>query len=235
MAGMRRKPEVRCRQICSGGDNVPTCSPSGYVVERGEQPGQVVGLVVGRRSGRDQTEMRGRQGDRGEQRDGLQARGSVVPHILTQRRPVGEEHRVELRRLSRTTELLVVGHVVDPIGRTVRVAPRGLVMTGRIDERVEAELTPPPCHVAALSIVALQWSVAIRARFRSSHHQLTMGDPKWPSPTVASIESRRGYRRKIDRVGLPEVRRYLRDTTFGPRRADVHRAGSSPPPVVVML
>jgi hypothetical protein len=63
-----------------------------------------------------------------------------IADVVGERRPVGEEDRVELVRFRALGQLLIVGNVEDALRRRVLLAPRRLVVAARIDEEVEGKL-----------------------------------------------------------------------------------------------
>ncbi|MET4388251.1 hypothetical protein ABIB73_004013 [Bradyrhizobium sp. F1.4.3] len=127
LRGLRR---ARCHDVPAG----PAATD---VIQRGEEPRQVVGLSISRRCGRDQADPTGSGRDRGEQGDRLKSKPLRIADIVRQRRAVGEEDRVELVRFSALRQLLVTGDVEDAIGCRTPVAPGRLVMAVWIDEEVE--------------------------------------------------------------------------------------------------
>src|SRR5690606_16872952 len=96
VGGLRVEVEVAGCLIAGGGHDVPAGSAAADVVERGESAGQVVWLVVRRRRGRDQANVAGRAGNRGEQDRRLEGAARSPADRIQQDRAVGEEDRVEL-------------------------------------------------------------------------------------------------------------------------------------------
>src|SRR5581483_11789825 len=76
----------------------------------------------------------------GQQRDRLELVARPVAGAPPDR-AVGEEDRVELGGLRAAGDVLVEGDVADALRAAVGVAPRGLVVAGVVDERVEGELS----------------------------------------------------------------------------------------------
>src|SRR5580704_13451433 len=61
--------------------------------------------------------------------------------LLAGRRAVGNEEEIKLAALRRAGELAVMGNVEAGIGLGVGMPPRGDMMTGRLHEGAELELT----------------------------------------------------------------------------------------------
>src|SRR5690606_36308587 len=110
------------------------------VVQGGEEPGEVVRLEVGGGRGADQPDPFGGHGDARQPGERLEPEPAGVPDVVRQRRPVGEEDRVELGRLGAAGELLVVGYVQDAVRGGPGVPAGGLVVPGRVDGQVEVQL-----------------------------------------------------------------------------------------------
>ncbi|MET4631773.1 hypothetical protein ABIB83_008838 [Bradyrhizobium sp. I1.8.5] len=127
------------RARCHDGPAGPAATD---VIQRGEQPRQIVRLSIGRRCSRDQADPLGGGGDRGEQGDRLEPEPLRIADIVRQRRAVGEEDRVELVRFIALRQLLIIGDVENAIGCRTPVAPGSLVMTVWIDKEVEGKLPP---------------------------------------------------------------------------------------------
>jgi len=137
------------------------------VIQRCEQPREIVGLGVGRRRGRDQPDAPGGRRDGGEQGDRLEPEALGIADIVRQRRTVGEEDRFELVRLGALRELLIVGDVEDAIRRRGLVTPGRLVMTVRIDEEIEGKL--PSAH---------GWLANVECQHRLGASELYVDDRK---------------------------------------------------------
>ena len=137
---MLGQPEVGGSQIRTRGDDVPPSASVRDVVERGEQPSQVVRLVVRGRRRRDQSDPLGCHCNGRQQGDRLQRPCGTVLDVAAQRGTVGEEDSVELRRLSSASDLLEIRDVEQTFRGCPRMTPRRFVMTGGVDERVEAQL-----------------------------------------------------------------------------------------------
>src|SRR3954469_21176799 len=110
------------------------------MIKGGKQPREVVGLVVGGRSGADQADAAGGGGDCGQERDGLEAEALGITDIVGERRAVGEEDGIELIVLGGGRELLIIGDVENAARRRALVAPRRFVVSAGIDEQVEGKL-----------------------------------------------------------------------------------------------
>ncbi|MFK4633216.1 hypothetical protein ABIF02_005743 [Bradyrhizobium elkanii] len=106
----------------AGRDDVPARPAAAEVIERCEQAGQVVGLGIGRRRGRDQADPFRGDGDCGQPGDRLEPEALCVANIVGERGAVGEKDRVELLGLGALRQLLIVGNVKDAICRRAVVA-----------------------------------------------------------------------------------------------------------------
>ncbi|MER7005481.1 hypothetical protein ABT297_20885 [Dactylosporangium sp. NPDC000555] len=111
---------------------------STFQVQRRELPGQVVGLEVGRRGGRDQADVAARDRVGGQQRDGLEQRHPILG-VVQQQRSVGDEDRVEFPPLRELDEPDVIGDVVVAGQVAAGTAPGGDVMACRVEVEVEVE------------------------------------------------------------------------------------------------
>ena len=149
LLGLRHgvQAEVVGRGLAPGGDDVPAGAATRHLVEAREEPGQVVRLVEGRAGGGDQADPLGGRGDRREERDRLEPVGGAVGRSPPGR-TVGQEDRVELGGLGLAGDVLVPADVAEALCAAVGVAPRGLVVAGVVQERVEAELS---AHASPLS------------------------------------------------------------------------------------
>ena len=155
VAGPVVEPEVG-RLLSSGrGDDVPAAPAAAHVVDRRQPPGQVVGVVVGRRDGGDEPDAARRLRQRRQQRQRLQLARRPELARAHRRRAVGQEQRVELRALGQPGQADPVVQIeVGP-----RVAggqpPRGLVVARLHQERVEMQFPSLVSHRLVLHRLVL--------------------------------------------------------------------------------
>ena len=64
MLHMLFQPEIQRRVGVGRGDDVPAGAPAAEMIERGEAARDVIGLVEGRRAGRDKADVLGDHGQR---------------------------------------------------------------------------------------------------------------------------------------------------------------------------
>ena len=131
VGGRRRRP---------GGDDVPADPAAADEIQRGELPGEVVGLGIGGRGRRDQPDAAGRERERAERGDRLQPDAGRALHVLAHGELVRQEDGVEQPGLRAAREILVVADVGERQRRSVGMAPRGFVVTAAVDEEIEVEL-----------------------------------------------------------------------------------------------
>jgi hypothetical protein len=117
------------------------------VIERGELPREVEGLGIGR-GGRREADPARRYRERRKRGDGLEPAARRLRHVLAERELVGEENRIEQRRLRTAREVLVVADVGECERRGRRMAPRRLMVSAAVDEQVEMQLPFHGCHPA---------------------------------------------------------------------------------------
>ena len=128
-----------------GGDDVPAGAAARDVVERGEAAGDVVGRVEGCRGGGDESDALGDGGQRGQERERLEAGYGVaalqrVNRHVEHGQVVGHEEEVELRRLELLGEAPEVGEVEVGVREGAGIAPRTGVDGNRAHEGAEVEL-----------------------------------------------------------------------------------------------
>ena len=115
------------------------------MVQRGEAPGDMVGLVVGRRRGGHQTDVLGDRRQRREQGERLE-RGHRVAALqrfdrhVEHRQVVGHEEGVELARLQLRDEALHVAEVEIGVRKGARIAPGAGVDADRPHEGAQLQL-----------------------------------------------------------------------------------------------
>ena len=126
----------------AGGDEVPTGAAAADVVQRGELPRDVVGLVVGGGGGGDQPEplrhhrQRRQQGERVEGGDGGAALQRLDRHVQ-HGQVVGHEERVEAALLQPTREAHQMLEVEIGVREGAGVAPGRGVDAHGAHERAE--------------------------------------------------------------------------------------------------
>ena len=134
--GMARPAEVGRLGVVERRDHVPGRAAADHVVERREDAGHVKRLVVRRRVGAADAEMTRGQPHRGEERDQVELDhadavahgfGMVVAVAVGHGQAVVEEGEVELARLERARDALVVVGGEEVLCRG-RMPPRGRVV-----------------------------------------------------------------------------------------------------------
>ena len=148
------EPEIQRRIRIGGGDDVPAGAAIADVIERGEAAGDMVGLIEGGRSRRDQPDMFGhgrqcrQQRERLERGDGVAALQRIDRHVQ-HREMVGHEEGVELSGLQFPDQLLDMRKIEIGVRPGAGIAPRAGVNRDRPHERAEPQLTfchwPIPC------------------------------------------------------------------------------------------
>lgn len=143
------------------GDDVPGSPAGAEVIDRGELPRDVERLVVRRRRGRRETDVRGVHGEGGQQRQRVELEEAApsaqlvgVPVRGADAHPVGDEEHVELAALGGVQELAVVSEVQAAVRAGRGVPPGGDVVTGGQEEGSQTERTA--CHAHSRSPVSLQ-------------------------------------------------------------------------------
>ena len=101
--------EVLAGERVPGGDHVPRGAAGREVVEPGELPGDLVGLVERGVDGAGQSEVLGDRGERGQHRERVGAADDVevvdLAVLLAQPQPFGQEEEVELGALGGLREV----------------------------------------------------------------------------------------------------------------------------------
>ncbi len=137
---MLRQAEVLRGLRRAGGDDVPAGPPAADMIQRGEQPRQIIRFQIGRGRRRDQPDAAGDGGDRRQPCDRLDARARRITDIVRQCRPVGKKHRIEFRELGALRQVLIIADVEHTLRRGPFVSPSRFVMTARINEQVQCKL-----------------------------------------------------------------------------------------------
>jgi hypothetical protein len=81
---------------------------------------------------------------------GLEPDAWRLRYVLCERELVGDENRVELRRLRPPGQILVVADIGQRQRRRSRMPPGGLVVPAAVNEEVQVQL---PLHRAHLSVL----------------------------------------------------------------------------------
>ena len=125
---LRVLTEIQRRIWIRGGDDVPPRPAAAEMVERGEAPGDVIGLVEGGRGGRHQPDplRRARQG--GQQREGLEGGDGVaalqrIHRHVQHGQMIRHEEGVELRLLQPAREMAQMREVEVRVRPGARIAP----------------------------------------------------------------------------------------------------------------
>lgn len=139
------------------------------MVERSELAGQVERLGIGGRGGGDHPDAVRRDRDRRQYGDGFEPGARRLRHIPAERQLVGEEDRVEQRRLGALRQILVVANVGQRQWRGVGMPPRGLMMATAVDEQVQVQL---PLHRVILGSAPHRHKPARPGRRRTSSNLL---------------------------------------------------------------
>ena len=134
--------EVPGRSVTGGGHDVPPCPAAADVIHGGEPPGQVVGVVVGGGGRRDEPDAFGDGGDGRQQYGRLEAAVRALSDVAVQYWRVREEDRVERSAFRGPGKPLEVGDVGPGEAVAFRQPPRGFVVPGAHEERVQVQL---PC------------------------------------------------------------------------------------------
>ena len=144
----RLQPEVLGFELRPGCDHVPAGAALADQIQGGELARQIVGLVVGGGCRRHQADMPGDHGQRRQQRHRFQL--DHVPAgprqratrniVLTNSGTVGKEHHVELAALGDLRAAHIVLDAQRAVGRHIRMAPGGRVITVATDRQTEPHL-----------------------------------------------------------------------------------------------
>ncbi len=137
--------EIERRVGVGGRHHVPAGPATADMVERGEAPGDVIGLVEGRRGGRDQADSLRHHGERRQQGQRLErGRGAAAPQRLDRHVQYGQvirhEEGVEPRALQGLDEAAQVLEVEVRIGIGAGIAPPGGMDADRAHERTQMKL-----------------------------------------------------------------------------------------------
>jgi hypothetical protein len=129
------------------GDEIPACPAAADMVQRGELARDMIGLVVGRRSRGNETDIAGhggqrrQQGDRLELRDVAGCRAAQRVDIRAARADaVSHEDQVEFRRFGDLRQPDIMREIGSGIGLRFRMAPRSDMVAGGIEKSSELEL-----------------------------------------------------------------------------------------------
>jgi hypothetical protein len=116
------------------------------MIERGETPGDQIGLLEGRRGGGDKTETAGRHGQNRQQRQrverghGMAALQRIERHVQ-HGQVIGHEESVELAALQRLREALQMRQIEIGVGIGAGIAPPAGMNGCRPHESAEPQLT----------------------------------------------------------------------------------------------
>ena len=138
--------EVLPGERIPGCDHVPGRPPAREVVEGGELPGDLVGLVEGRVDGAGQAQPVGDGGEGGQDREGIRAADHIqvidLPALLPQPQPLRQEEEVEAGSLGGTRHVRKGAEVHLTPG--ARIAPHGgVVDAGEMGGEMHL---PGSCH-----------------------------------------------------------------------------------------
>ena len=166
--------EVQRGVRIGGGDDIPAGTAAADVIERGETPGDMIGLVERRRSRCDQADMLGGAGQRRQQRERLERRHGVaalerIDRHVQHSQVIGHEEGVELAGLEFLDQLLDAREIEIGIGPGAGIAPRAGVDGDRPHERAELEL--PLCHRPVSVLVVVGEEIGRRSAQR---HQVSV-------------------------------------------------------------
>ena len=132
--------EVACRGQIRRRDHVPARTPATHVIECGEAPGDVVGLVVAGGGRADQADVRGRRRNAGQHHSRLQRGDGPEMDLIDDGRVVGQEHGVELGRFRNPRHVHIVLHVDKRSRVTLGKPPGRRHKTGVQDVDVQMQL-----------------------------------------------------------------------------------------------
>ena len=131
-------PEIARLLVHRRGDDVPRRPALADMVERGEQPRNIVGLAVGARRRGDQADMFGHAGQRRQKRQRFEAGIGVMRDAALDRIPdrhvVGDEDGVDARPLGRLHQLAIIVEIEHFAARRAGVAPGHAVVALRVEE-----------------------------------------------------------------------------------------------------
>ena len=126
-----------------GRNDVPTHTPVADVIQRRELARQIIGLRVGGRRGRNQTDMLGRHGQSRKRRDRLEPVERCLLDVVPQSENVGEEYGIEQACFRSPRQIDGVANVGQRQLRRPPVSPRRLVMAAALNKQVDVHL---PSH-----------------------------------------------------------------------------------------
>ncbi|MCY1172334.1 hypothetical protein D9M73_124670 [compost metagenome] len=132
MVELRVQPEIARLAIGRGGHAIPSGTPAADLVERGEFAGEMVRREIGRRHRRNQADLLRHRRKRRQKRQGfkiIDRRDLLGERPLTKGRDiVGQEQRIELRRLRRLGEPGIMRQLGQILRMYRRMQPRGEVV-----------------------------------------------------------------------------------------------------------
>ena len=146
--------EVLRRIRVGGGHQIPPRPATRDMIQRGEFPRHMIGVVIGRAGGGDQPyplrhrSQSGQQGHRVEAGHGVGAAQRLDGHVQ-QRQMVGHEEGIELARLQLLRQPRQAGEIEIRIRPSARVAPSPGVDGNGAHESAQMQL-PPGSHTALL-------------------------------------------------------------------------------------
>ncbi|MDP9758521.1 hypothetical protein QE433_001310 [Agrobacterium tumefaciens] len=147
--GMRRmllEIEVSGSRIGRGRHDVPAHPAAADMIDRGEQPREIVGLVIGSGGRRNEADLFG-DGRQGRQHgDRFQPVPGGIADIGVQHRRIGKENGIQLCRLGLEGDILVEPYIRDAQWLRLGVAPGCFMVPTRIDERIEDQLLGFSAH-----------------------------------------------------------------------------------------
>lgn len=138
--------EVCGRRIGRGRHDVPAHPAAADVVDGGEQPREIIRLVIGGGGRGDEADLFGDGGQGRQHGDRLQPVAGGITDIGVQHRRIGKEDGVQLCRLGLAGDILVEPYIGDAERLRLGVAPGCFMMSARIDEGVKNQLLGFSAH-----------------------------------------------------------------------------------------
>ena len=158
MADLANTAEVAGGLRRPGGDNIPADTAAADVIERAKLPREVIGLGVGGRSGRDQTDALCRHGQRGKRGDRLEPVERCRLDVIPQPQDVGQEDRVEQTGLRPSAPSPRCTEYRSAAVSMIWMPPRGLVMATALDKKIEMH---DPFHTAPFGVRLRHATIAL--------------------------------------------------------------------------
>ena len=143
------EPEIERSVRIGRGHDIPSRTASADMVERGEAPGDMIGLVERRRSRRDQPDVLGGAGQRRQQRERLERRHGVaalerIDRHVQHGQMIGHEEGIEFPGLQFPDQTLDMRKIEISVRPRAGIAPRPRMNADRPHKSAQPQLTF--CH-----------------------------------------------------------------------------------------